>query len=515
MVNDNENLPILNESSISLEQRIDMETSLNFTKEFFLKNYEYSPKQIKLQDAHNQVIYAPDIHTYSISLDSGIRELQKDANGKKSVMILGDTNDRREHLGELYQTLGIPTVDTLKANYIAQKMSIEDAQSYSFVSQIKSSYGDISGYIEMSKNMGHSVDEGLENEYAKALVHYDNNNLEEKVKTLFNQQEYKQAETQIKIMGQVVDFANTQILAKQKAKKLYDANLDAINSGLGETIIIEENGNHGSLYDTHLFRQEYNDLIKGSNLSKAEDIIYNSMEVHGAIELGSGDDKFSFQIANNCPDNFPGLVGTIFDQYQIQTLFPACFDNTYMPGYSPEMYSQIDENEVFSMSQDAIRMSGLGLNPQSQPEKVDMVFLHDERGDPVGYEDKVNKNKKSTNVGLEVYLNHFAKKDSDGHFRIASGHWHKSTNGIVVDNTWKQKKSRSFMAKFGKNSFEELDVKPQSEEFNIQGFIDLANSKMEYAINLYQNINQKVIEAANDDNFNLLEDNSDDENKAA
>jgi len=500
MVNGDNNLTN-SSNSLSLEQQLEIE----YTNQFFFKDYKYTPKELKLSDAYNKIVYAPDIHTNTWSYDAGIRKLQKEARGKQSVIVIGDSSDRREHLANLYQEFNIPTLSMVKANYIAQKLNVEDARSFALVDQINSSYGSLEGYIQNATAMGHRVSDTLEQEYNNALTHYKNNNLENKVKKLCENDEYKEIEKQIKIMGEVVDYANAKVLAKEKAKILYDANLDALYSGLGETITIEEGGNHGSLYDTILFREEYDKLVGNDpNMSKSENVIYNALELHGSIDLGSNENEFSFQIANNCPNNFPGLVGEIFSEIQTQMLFPQCFDNTLSLGYSPSQYSQLDENEMFRNSQDAIRMSGLALHPEQTPKKVNMVLLHDERGMPVGYENTINPQSRITNLGLEVYINNFVEKDQNGNVRVASGHWHKDTNGIITDNEWNQNKSRHFMARLDKNgTADDYNIDKISGDFDYQAFEQIFQEELQRATQISQTLEQKLL--PKDENSNKSE----------
>ncbi len=494
-----------NDDVFSTADVIQMRKDVELTQSLFYSGYEYTPKEFKIDNAYNQVLYAPDIHTATISLENAIDQFQQEANGKTNVVVLGDTNDRREHLGGLYQTFQLPTPDQVELNYLAQKMDLEDVQNYAFVHQIEKKYGgDLEELIYMQKAMGNTIQaDDLRKQYSTALDYVEQNNVRQRVEDLLEseQDEIKKAESEVKRLGVTMDFTNAQYIAQEKAKVLYDANIRAHENGWGATMVIEEGGNHGSLSDTHLFRQEYNKLVEGSNLQKADEVIYNAMEIHGSIDLGSGEDKFSFQIANHCPGNFPGLVGMIYNPIEQQLMFQQCFDNTYVTrDQFKELEGKVDLSDIFSQSIDAQRMAGLMLGYEIGEQRVDKIFLHDERGDVVGY--NINNDNRVIHLGLEAYIETNVEKDEEGDITAHSGHWHKGTGGIVVDKEFKQKKSRAFMAKIGKDSYQEYDTPVENLTVDLEKFQKMLFGNWEMVQQRYELISNQV-EAANDDQTSL------------
>ena len=477
-----------------------------------LLGYMPQPRQIRDPNAANEVFYMPDYHGNLEGLITGVTKLGSRHKGKTNYVILGDIMDRKDIMQDAANDPDIRFSDQVVNKHLSGKVSNDELNAYQFYNGIEAN-GGVENYIAVLTENGMQFDENqLRSDYNKAREILDEKvdgvDRKTNIESILNGREFNRDLVDSEFNLKAYDRANARYIARRLANGVLDVLTGTNGREKVDLKLIVGAGNHDYLSDYAAIVKEFNIAKRErgleSSLPDGQDVFICANDVHGMIELGSGEETLRFQYGSNC-HAVPPLTNQAF-QREGQLLQPHMYDGSFMPGFDISQLDQVDINQLYNVSPDLVRMLGLAVEgtdgyDNSLNDQADFLLLHQQWGPDVkGYEHGTRLENTITNVGVLKYGSMFVKKNSKGDIRLYCGHFHADG----VENRWGADIYRHQATIIGKNGHEVLNFGRRSKRDIDKSEIDfLRRQEFKYLSQLYdlKGIYESIdkMSAANDD----------------
>lgn len=409
------------------------------------------------KNAYNVVGFIPDAHRAVDAIEELGYRLSTQAKGKDVYVVLQDIDEKKDRL-ELFQKAGYQDPQSAVINYTSNKLETDrEKELFQYLTTIDMN-GGVENYLQMLTQhygLDKTQQQQFWNQYKQATQQAKELNLEEKLKQIQtkNQNEIQSIAQISQLQLMAYDRAISQYNLSLVAKKVKELNQKLKFQGYGEVKLIVGGGNHDTIYDSSVLKH----LLGGNYVHDVNDLT-------GAIELGEGKDKVTFQVAGNVYGITQRSDSLIYHPQILAQLYPHMYtgEEAIVQDYNPKQKVSL-EDAMKSTEYQRITKGG------KENQTLDFLLTHEEFGVKMGYEQKQSPYPNLDNLGLIYLTQNNLKKDAKGFVDVYSGHLHSPAE--KKDYAWMQNKHRAYAYMIGSNGgkiVEDLPNKHPKLEYDMK-----------------------------------------------